>query len=110
MDKEILSNDSIRNKIHNIRGLRVMLDSDLAVLYSVETKVFNRAVKRNKDRFPSDFMFQLNNEEFKILRSQFVTLKSEQNLRFQFGTSRSNYGGRRYLPYVFTEQGVAMNI
>ncbi len=72
-----------------------MLDSDLAKLYEIETKFFNRAIKRNKDRFPSDFMFQL-------------TEKESKNLRFQIGTSGSNYGGRRYLPYVFTEHGVAM--
>jgi hypothetical protein len=73
---------------------KVMLDSDLAELYGVETKMLVRAVKRNEDRFPIDFMFQLDNKEF-------------ENLRFQFGTS-SQWGGRRYLPYAFTEQGVAM--
>jgi phage regulator Rha-like protein len=73
-----------------------MIDVYLAELYEVDTKILNRAVKRNLDRFPEDFMFQLSQEEF-------------QNLRFQFGTSSSEeYGGRRYLPYVFTEQGVAM--
>lgn len=71
-----------------------MLDADLAELYGVETKMLVRAVKRNVDRFPSDFMIQLNKEEF-------------ENLRFHFGTS-SRWGGRRYLPYAFTEQGVAM--
>ncbi len=71
-----------------------MLDADLAELYGVETKMLVRAVKRNIDRFPADFMIQLNREEF-------------ENLRFQFGTS-SRWGGRRYLPYAFTEQGVAM--
>ena len=70
-----------------------MLDSNLAELYGVETKVLIQSVKRNVDRFPEDFMFQLMNDEFKILRSQFVT---------------SKWGGRRYLPYVFTEQGIAM--
>jgi phage regulator Rha-like protein len=72
-----------------------MLDSDLAELYEVETKVLLQAVKRNVQRFPEDFMFQLNDEEFMNLRSQIVT-------------SSSGHGGRRYLPYVFTEQGVAM--
>lgn len=73
-----------------------MLDSDLAALYGVETKAFNRAVRRNLDRFPDDFMFQLTNQEFAILR-------------YQIGTSSlETWGGRRYLPYVFTEQGVAM--
>lgn len=70
-----------------------MLDRDLAALYGVETKVLNQAVKRNTERFPSDFMFQLTESEWECLRSQFVT---------------SNKGGRRYLPYAFTEQGVAM--
>ena len=79
----------IGSRIHTIRGVPVMLDSDLARLYGVETKSLNKAVKRNPDRFPSDFMFQLSEEEF---------------LRFQNGTSNSR-GGRRYLPYVFTEQG-----
>ena len=72
-----------------------MLDGDLASLYGVETKVLNRAVKRNLQRFPSDFMFQLTDEEADILRCQ-------------IGTSNKGRGGRRYLPYVFTEQGVAM--
>ena len=72
-----------------------MLDSDLAKLYGVQTKVLNQAIKRNLDRFPEDFMFQLSENEYKILRSQIVT-------------SRIKHGGRRYLPLVFTEQGVAM--
>jgi hypothetical protein len=85
----------VARKIHIIRGQRVMLDSDLAQLYQVETKALNRAVGRNADRFPEDFMFQLTDEEAK-------------NLRYQIGTSGSGYGGRRYLPYAFTEHGVAM--
>lgn len=85
----------IRNLIYTIRGKQVMLDSDLATLYQVETKNLNKAVKRNIERFPVSFCFQLTEEEV-------------ENLRFQFGTSSLNYGGRRYLPYVFTEQGVAM--
>lgn len=85
----------IRNLIYTIRGKQVMLDSDLASLYQVETKNLNKAVKRNIERFPASFCFQL-------------TEKEVENLRFQFGTSSLNYGGRRYLPYVFTEQGVAM--
>jgi hypothetical protein len=72
-----------------------MLDRDLALLYEVETKILNRAVKRNLQRFPLDFMFQLTEDE-------------AENLRCQFGTSSLGHGGRRYLPYVFTEQGVAM--
>lgn len=73
-----------------------MLDSDLAELYQVKTKVLNRAVKRNRERFPADFMFQLSFEEAKSF------------LRFQAGTSKIGSGGRRYIPYAFTEQGVAM--
>lgn len=92
--KAIIPVEIIEKKILLIRGEKVMLDADLAELYGVETKMLVRAVKRNVDRFPSDFMIQLNKEEF-------------ENLRFQFGTS-SRWGGRRYLPYAFTEQGVAM--
>jgi phage regulator Rha-like protein len=83
----------VERRIYLIRGRKVMLDADLAELYEVETKNVNKAVRRNFDRFPEDFMFQLNKEEF-------------ENLRFQFGTS--SWGGRRYLPYAFTEHGVAM--
>src|SRR3989338_7975563 len=85
----------IESKIYLIRGHKVMLDSDLAELYGVETRALVQAVKRNIGRFPQDFMFQLNNQEVITLRSQFVT-------------SKSGKGGRRYIPYVFTEQGVAM--
>jgi len=97
MDKDIviLENEEIKNNIYTIRDLQVMLDKDLAVLYGVETKVFNQAVKRNIDRFPSNFRFQLTEDEHEDLRSQFVT-------------SSPQHGGRRYLPYVFTEQGVSM--
>ncbi len=86
--------DSIESKIFNIRGKQVMLDRDLAVLYGVETKALNQAVKRNLERFPEDFMFQLTENEYNSLRSQFVTSNGR--------------GGNRYLPTVFTEQGVAM--
>ena len=89
----ILDQDQIKNKIHTIRGFQVMLDRDLAQLYRVETKSFNQAVKRNSDLFPADFMFRLSPEEFENLRSQIVT---------------SSWGGLRYAPFVFTEQGVAM--
>ena len=85
----------IRNLIYTIRGKQVMLDSDLASLYQVETKNLNKAVKRNIERFPASFCFQL-------------TEKEVENLRFQIGTSSLSYGGRRYLPYVFTKQGIAM--
>jgi len=103
---ELVSVEDIQNRIYTIRGVQVMLDEDLSALYSVETKVLNQAVKRNKERFPVEFMFQLNESEVEILRSQFVTSKSPSNLKSQFVTS--SWGGRRYLPYAFTEQGVAM--
>jgi len=89
--KEAIENKTVEQKIYLIRGQRVMLDNDLAELYGVETKYLTRQVRRNIRRFPGDFMFQLTREEF--LRCQFVTSKR---------------GGRRYLPYVFTEQGIAM--
>ena len=85
--------EKITSKIYLISKEKVMLDSDLAELYGVETRVLVQALKRNIDRFPKDFMFQLTADQYKILRSQFVT---------------SKWGGRRYPPYVFTEQGVAM--
>lgn len=88
---EIMPN--IQNLIYVVRGKQVMVDCDLAVLYKVETKKLNQAVKRNIARFPDNFMFQLTDEELLNLRSQFVTSSLEE----------SNYGGRRYLPYVFTE-------
>ena len=85
-----------------------MLDRDLASLYGTETKALNLAVKRNIKRFPKDFMFQLTKEEFEDLRFQFETLeKSDKSLRLQIETSKGR-GGTRYLPYAFTEQGVAM--
>ncbi|MBP6127810.1 ORF6N domain-containing protein [Flavobacterium sp.] len=83
----------ITNKIHIIRNQKVMLDYDLATLYEIETKVLKQSVKRNIQRFPEDFMFELTKVEFDDLRSQIVT---------------SSYGGMRYLPFAFTEQGVAM--
>ena len=92
----------IEKKIFLIRGQKVMLDVDLAELYGVPTKAFNQAVNRNRVRFPEDFMFKLAPDDLKILRFQFGT----SNLRSQFVTSR--WGGRRYLPYAFTEQGIAM--
>jgi phage regulator Rha-like protein len=111
---------SIQNRIYEIRGERVMLDRDLATLYEVETKALNLAVKRNFKRFPSDFMFQLTKDEFEGLRFQIETsknsdslrlqnetLKNIDSLRTQIATSKGR-GGTRYLPYAFTEQGVAM--
>jgi len=85
----------IKNMIYEIRGQKVMLDRDLANLYGVETFNLNKSVKRNIERFPDDFMFQLTKDEW-------------ENLIFQFGISSKQHGGRRFLPYVFTEQGVAM--
>jgi len=99
---EVVPIEIIENKIFIIRGQKVMLDRDLAMLYEVETKVLNQAVKRNPERFPEDFMFQLTKEEFENLRFQNGT----SSLRSQFVTS--NRGGRRYSAYVFTEHGVAM--
>ena len=93
-EKEI---EKIKEKIYIIRGKQVMLDSDIASLYEVETKQLNQAVKRNQSRFPEQFCFQLTSDEYKSLRSQFVTLKIQ---------GRGQH--RKYLPYVFTEQGVAM--
>ncbi|MEO7444776.1 MAG: ORF6N domain-containing protein [Ferruginibacter sp.] len=89
----VLPEEFIINRIYNFRGQKVMLDKDLAELYGVATKVLNQAVKRNSERFPADFMFQLTKKEYEILKSQFVT---------------SNWGGSRKLPFAFTEQGVSM--
>lgn len=94
----IVDNIEIQNMIYSVRGKQVMLDSDLAQLYHVETKVFNQAVKRNINRFPEHFRFQLTESEFKNLRSQIVTSRENNSM----------HGGRRYMPYVFTEQGIAM--
>lgn len=105
-EKNLVPAEIIENKIFLIRGKKVMFDSDLAVLYGVETKKLNQAVKRNADRFPEDFMFQLNKEETMDSRFQIGTLKIDEVLRSQIVTSRR--GGRRYLPFVFTEPGVAM--
>jgi hypothetical protein len=97
MSNSIITQKGIENQIYNVRGKQIMLDSDLAKIYQVETKVFNQAVKRNADRFPDYFRFQLEQDEFDTI-----------NLRSQIVTSSLNYGGRRYLPYAFTEQGIAM--
>ncbi len=105
---QVLNNENISNKIYNIRGLQVMLDSELAELYGVETKNLNRAVKRNEERFPENFRFQLTEDEFKNLRFKNGTSSEDDFLRSQNTTSSSSHGGRRYLPYVFTEQGVSM--
>lgn len=93
-NEQSLTLQQINNHIYTIRGQKVMLDEDLAELYGVETFNLNKAVKRNAERFPNDFMFQLTKEEY--------------NLIFQSGIARSAHGGRRHMPYGFTEQGVAM--
>jgi hypothetical protein len=91
--QSIIPDEIVMNKIYQIRGQKVMLDNDLADLYEVETRRLNEQVKRNIDRFPEDFMFQLTKEEFEYLKSQIAT---------------SSWGGRRKLPFVFTEHGVLM--
>lgn len=96
IETAIITLDQVERRIYFIRGDKVMLDSELAALYGVTTKRLNEQVRRNLDRFPEDFMFQLTSDEFADLRSQIAT------------SSSKNYGGRRYMPYVFTEQGVAM--
>ena len=96
MHEIIVSKEMIQNKIYTVRAMQVMLDSDLADLYQVETKQLNRAVTRNLKRFPESFRFQVTKEEY------------DEILRCQFGTSSIGHGGRRYMPYVFTEQGVSM--
>jgi phage regulator Rha-like protein len=99
---------SIQNRIYEIRGERVMLDRDLAALYETETGALNLAVKRNIQRFPSDFMFQLTKEEYDSLRFQFEISNPAQPLRLQFESLNSRGRHSKYLPYAFTEQGVAM--
>jgi len=96
MMSELISIEAVASKIFFIRGVKVMLDRDLAELYGVETRVLNQAVKRHKKRFPEDFMFQLSKSEYDFLISQFVTSK------------KSGRGGIRKMPHAFTEQGVAM--
>ena len=97
-DKNLVIDDNkeIQSMIYTFRGKQVMVDTDLAMLYQLETKVFNQAVKRNLNRFPDNFRFQLTEDEYENLRSQIVT------------SSENTHGGRRYMPYVFTEQGIAM--
>ncbi len=108
MDANSLITNNIQNRIHTIRGSQVMLDSDIATLYEVPTKALNQAVKRNSERFPEQFMFQLTEDEFENLRSQIVTSNTKV-LRSQIVTLNKGRGThRKYLPYAFTEQGVAM--
>jgi hypothetical protein len=107
-----LTTDQLGRLIYEIRGERVMLDTDLASIYGVETKALNRAVKRNRDRFPKDFVFQLSEHEWKNLRYQIGTLipsREDQSLRYQNGTLKTGRGRhRKYLPWVFTEHGAIM--
>ena len=93
--RDLVAVQDIEGRIYTVRGLKVMLDADLAEIYGVETKALNRAVRRNLERFPQSFMFKLTPEEW-------------QSLRCQIGTSNEGRGGRRYLPYVFTEYGAVM--
>ena len=109
--RSVVPLERIERRIFLVRGQKVMLDSELAKLYGVATKVLIQAVRRNADRFPEDFMFQLSSEEFEYLKQQ----TDPRSLRSQIVTSkhgtdgtRADRGGRRYAPYVFTEQGVAM--
>lgn len=109
----IIPINNIRNRIFTVRDIQVMIDSDLAKMYNVETKNLNRAVSRNKERFPDKFRFQLTQIEFdeyeKSLRFQFGTSKKDDSLRFQNGTLENKRGKhRKYLPFVFTEQGISM--
>lgn len=119
----LVNAEQIDGSIRVIRGQKVLLDEQLAVFYGVETKKLVQAMKRNKDRFPADFMFQLDRDEWVALRSQFATLEDQTNLRSQFVTSNTEPSRlrsqsvtlktgrgqhRKYAPYAFTEQGVAM--
>ena len=99
-DIAIISNDDIKSKIYNIRGMQVMLDRDLAVLYGVETRVLNQAVKRNNERFPERFCFQLNQKDIDSSKSQIVILDK-----------KSGRGSNiKYMPYAFTEAGVLCSL
>jgi hypothetical protein len=111
----VLKPENVAQLVFFIRGEKVLLDADLAMLYGVEARSLNQAVARNRKRFPADFMFQLSTEEYENIRSQFVTTSAERKLsssqsvmRSQIVISNTGRGGRRYLPYAFTEQGVAM--
>ena len=111
--KDDISNEEIKNLIYTIRGKQVMLDSDVAMLYHYQTKRINEAVKRNKERFPENFCFQLTTEEIENIKmpNEVLNFKSENNWS-QFATSSKSenikHRGKKYLPYVFTEQGIAM--
>ena len=112
MEENELSNEEIKNLIYSIRGKQVMLDSDVAMLYHYPTKRINETVNRNKQRFPENFCFQLTDEEYEVLRCKdSIQENFDNSLRSQFATLNENIGRgkhRKYLPYVFTEQGIAM--
>ncbi len=104
-----LKSENVAHLVFVLRGEKVMFDADLAMLYGVTTKALNQALTRNKARFPADFAFRLARDELDAMRSQIVTTYGERtSLRSQIVTSKPGRGGRRYLPYAFTEQGVAM--
>ena len=107
--QELMLIDDIQSRVYTIRGVQVILDVDLAECYGVEIKRLNEQVKRNIERFPEEFMCQLSEEEYNLLRSQNATLEKRESLRSQIATIESGRGKhRKYLPYAFTEQGVAM--
>jgi hypothetical protein len=116
MSKEIIPAQRIALLIRQFRGEKVLLDFDLAALYDVGVKVLNQAVRRNRARFPNDFMFQLSDEEARLLRSQLSALENRQTVEnegternwSQIVTSSHKYRGAKYRPYAFTEQGIAM--
>ena len=109
MENEILihNRDDLKDKIYTIRGVQVMLDVDLAIIYGYSTKDFNRQVKNNIERFDEDFRFQLSDEEYSNLRCKIFT-SSLNNTEPEILRSKSNWGGTRYKPYAFTEQGIYM--
>ena len=104
----VLKPENIAQLVFFIRGEKVMLDADLAMLYGVEARSLNQAVARNRKRFPDDFMFQLSVKEYGSIRSQFVTAPARKRNSSQTVMSSRKHRGRTYLPYAFTEQGVAM--
>ncbi|MDQ7797652.1 MAG: ORF6N domain-containing protein [Candidatus Edwardsbacteria bacterium] len=108
-ERNLIKVEQIQKRIYTLRGAQAMLDSDLAELYQVDVKVLNQAVKRNNKRFPAEFMFQLTKEEYDVLRSQLEASETRKSLRSQSVTLDNKRGlHRKYLPYAFTEQGVAM--
>ena len=107
-ENQLIRIAGIESRIHLIRGQRVMFDADLADLYAVETKALNKAVKRNRDRFPEDFMFRLTSAELSNMRSQIGTASPQPNSTLRFQTGTASKRNLRFLPYVFTREGIAM--